>query len=891
MEAPIPKKKRPNPESTGDLSAPIPKKSPSGLAAFGFSNKLAETRKQFPNGWLVEAKGKSGYKITSPPPTYTFTTIKDAKAYLTTGVPPVKKPRKKKGDPSPDSTSTSTSTSASASSPTSAEDKASDKAELVKKQFPEGWKVTVSGKSQYLITSPTNHTFNSISDAKAFLSTGALPSPSSSSSSSSPKLVISPDLRAGKTLADIYADPLSMTACLTAYQANVKPTITPALLSGMEAMMKILCENHLSESFAEDLLHAEGDVADTYRQDIVFPVNLQEICRNIHDKKYKKTTELKIQVYRVFANSLKLQNSLGSPPSFRAISNHLRAYFNTLYMEFVMPSETPALVKQSRPAAYEKNLATQLHFTRRDISRKIRLTTIAETNMSQIAAQDLAKRIKAMAANGAKVDDLDTPLPPFLSTEKQSLEALATQIENITKLPDQEKPKIKTIVQWIDSVKAQHRSLTDRLSRALGMLSATVYEFVTRGIDNCSCIWAIPMKSIWARQNMKEPYLPATIIGEIRPGAAALDPIKAELCRINEARFPQDIIETLRKREATCKKLAVEKNECFYLVEFLGTHEFGWVRAKDTITPFSSEENPNWSVGEGGAKERISAGVLLQDENFTLGKQQAEDTLEELKYRMEDPCGDALEDELDAEGKPIAPPAQEPLKYSEWIKYDKDTDDGLVSDQDGELLLATHGDPEMYEKATSSGFVTAVGKPVVRKLPPTVPKRSTSDGSSSFLTASGFSSLSAAPNKQETVKLEKEEKERILQREFENEKRDGVSSVNGMLDVLDKGGIVLAQAQFASASAKRSGLVGLTAILKGSAGIISGGGENLWDMDLKRIPSAKKREEVLELQIKLIKDEIKLLQEVTEARAMVGRGPAVGAGPLTPSGTKRKIED
>ena len=112
-----------------------------------------------------------------------------------------------------------------------------------------------------------------------------------------------------------------------------------------------------------------------------------------------------------------------------------------------------------------------------------------------------------------------------------------------------------------------------------------------------------------------------------------------------------------------------------------------------------------------------------------------------------------------------------------------------------------------------------------------------------------------------------------------------------MLDVLDKGGKVLAQAQFASASAKRSGLVGLTAILKGSAGIISGGGENLWDMDLKRIPSAKKREEVLELQIKLIKDEIKLLQEVTEARAMVGRGPAVGAGPLTPSGTKRKIED
>ena len=526
-----------------------------------------------------------------------------------------------------------------------------------------------------------------------------------------------------------------------------------------------------------------------------------------------------------------------------------------------------------------------------------------------------------MAANGAKVDDLDTPLPPFLSTEKQSLEALATQIENITKLPDQEKPKIKTIVQWIDSVKAQHRSLTDRLSRALGMLSATVYEFVTRGIDNCSCIWAIPMKSIWARQNMKEPYLPATIIGEIRPGAAALDPIKAELCRINEARFPQDIIETLRKREATCKKLAVEKNECFYLVEFLGTHEFGWVRAKDTVTPFSSEEDPNWSVGEGGAKvrsceelrmrqsntvhriltcrfapwlgskERISAGVLLQDENFTLGKQQAEDTLEELKYRMEDPCGDALEDELDAEGKPIAPPAQEPLKYSEWIKYDKDTDDGLVSDQDGELLLATHGDPEMYEKATSSGFVTAVGKPVVRKLPPTIPKRSTSDGSSSFLTASGFSSLSAVPNKQETVKLEKEEKERILQREFENEKRDGVSSVNGMLDVLDKGGKVLAQAQFASASAKRSGLVGLTAILKGSAGIISGGGENLWDMDLKRIPNAKKREEVLELQIKLIKDEIKLLQEVTEARAMLGRGPAVGAGPLTPSGTKRKIED
>ena len=88
------------------------------------------------------------------------------------------------------------------------------------------------------------------------------------------------------------------------------------------------------------------------------------------------------------------------------------------------------------------------------------------------------------------------------------------------------------------------------------MFSAPIYEFISRGVDSCSCVWAIPLRSVWVRANKKEPYLPGTIIKEIRPPSAPpiLESAK-ELMRINESRIPSAILETLKKRESTVLKV------------------------------------------------------------------------------------------------------------------------------------------------------------------------------------------------------------------------------------------------------------------------------------------------------------------------------------------------
>ena len=146
--------------------------------------------------------------------------------------------------------------------------------------------------------------FTTIEDAKSYLATGE---PVNAAKASN--LVVS-DSILNRKAADIFADPFSLPACLSTYKtvtSGNKPAATAAQYEGVEAMFRIICENHLIESFAEDLLHSEGEVADTYRGAVSFPVNFQELCKNAKSKRFQNLTELKTQVYRIFCNSLKVR--------------------------------------------------------------------------------------------------------------------------------------------------------------------------------------------------------------------------------------------------------------------------------------------------------------------------------------------------------------------------------------------------------------------------------------------------------------------------------------------------------------------------------------------------------------------------------------------------------
>ena len=86
-----------------------------------------------------------------------------------------------------------------------------------------------------------------------------------------------------------------------------------------------------------------------------------------------------------------------------------------------------------------------------------------------------------------------------------------------------------------------------------------------------------------------------------------------------------------------------------------------------------------------------------------------------------------------------------------------------------------------------------------------------------------FSSFSAQSAKdEEATPLDNGEKEKILIREAESDRKEGVGATSKMMEVLEgrKGASSSVQALFVAPTVARSGLIGLTAIFKSVAGII-----------------------------------------------------------------------
>ena len=295
------------------------------------------------------------------------------------------------------------------------------------------------------------------------------------------------------------------------------------------------------------------------------------------------------------------------------------------------------------------------------------------------------------------------------------------------------------------------------------------------------------------------------------------------------------------------------------MVEFLGTHEFAWVLDQNT-TEFDPEKDPNWSLeGDSSKRVRKSMGVHLENEVFALALEQAGDTKEELMYRSEDPCGDDIvEAEAGLNGEI---PPEEPPKFDSWADgYDKDTEGGFDEDRVGELLLATFGDPDLFAEATSSALVGSLGKTMVRRGAAALLKKKTPKQrpEASF----GFA-LSSTVKNESFQPLEEGEKDKILNREAQNAKKDGISATNSMMDVLEgrKGASSSTESLFGGPTAARSGLIGLTAIFKSVAGLLPASSSSTTSDDLLKAFSVKSsldRVSLLTIQASLLKKEIKV---------------------------------
>ena len=131
------------------------------------------------------------------------------------------------------------------------------------------------------------------------------------------------------------------------------------------------------------------------------------------------------------------------------------------------------------------------------------------------------------------------------------------------------------------------------LDKALGLFAVSVHERLRRGISTSS-IWGRPTQTVWAqvkkaeRQN-RAPWFPAMVLC----GGLGTE-VPPTLSKTNWSRLPLDLIKPILRlrpkiapKEGVKGEIAVANDneaevyvpEGHLLVEFFGTHDFGWVKA------------------------------------------------------------------------------------------------------------------------------------------------------------------------------------------------------------------------------------------------------------------------------------------------------------------------
>ena len=469
-----------------------------------------------------------------------------------------------------------------------------------------------------------------------------------------------------------------------------------------------------------------------YSKVVHHPLDLGRVCRTIRHRLYRNTRAIRLDMWRIFANCVKYQTHPqtrdGAVYSFVSIALHLREYFNALWQEFMLPSDRPPSDtsggKNSKGGTSKcgpnVNPATEQHrrsFDVRILERSERLSSTSTTILSCKCLEKTADSIERFADSGGRVDELD--VDPILETEEdddydtviQALLRLKVRLvdlanSNTEYTVDELSRDVRNcyagegdILEDRPLLKAKFAA---RLGRLVGKVVVPIYETNCRGV-NQSSVWGCMAAAIWARESAKRPYWPAIVLGILAPDDQREDWHKALTDR-NEARLPEKLRQELqagkRKAEQSLRRQSTGKAErmSFFLVEFLGTHEFIWVRESDIIENFDPDDDPNEAAAGNDKKKKRGKSHGQTPQIARLMQNAVEEgrwALEEFETQLNDTCGDMSEDEGDGTG-------EDNYTFELLCESDDEADEegsdpenvdvGMLSDQEEITeLLATEG--------------------------------------------------------------------------------------------------------------------------------------------------------------------------------------------------------
>jgi len=372
-------------------------------------------------------------------------------------------------------------------------------------------------------------------------------------------------------------------------------------------------------------------------------------------------------------------------PSFISVALHLREFFNALWLEYMLPSEIPADGEDANGGAGAGGGTTRTApcallvdkskrevamvravFEQRDEARRGRLMATGSTMLSAKCLKKAADMIGTLVQLDGCVDGLDRRQPALVGEEDaaNAFDGLQERLLQLSEDPDNiAAPKYsmadltRDMRSCADLVQDSACSdlLDRRMDRIVGKLVVPLFEAGCRGVEQSS-VWGCMAAAVWARENKKKPYWPGIVLGIIAPEIQREDWHQA-LTERNEGRLPHQLQAGLsagrKKAEQALRRNSTNAGEqmSYFLVEFMGTHEFAWVKEADMIDGFDPLDDPNEKALEeytstASKKKRSARQANNVPSNQVLFQQAVEEckwAQVEFERQVKDPCGDSYE--------------------------------------------------------------------------------------------------------------------------------------------------------------------------------------------------------------------------------------------------------
>lgn len=477
------------------------------------------------------------------------------------------------------------------------------------------------------------------------------------------------------------------------------PDITKVEYENLEVLMEMFCRVPLLSEFSRPVSLLHPELMNVYAKLVAHPIDLGQVCRGIRRREYKNTRAVRLDMWRIFANCIKYHthpsNKDNAVPSFVSIALHLREYFNALWQEYMMESDPPP----PAPTSHKQHKGSpeaqkRIAYEKRQEDRKKRIASAGATIMSFRCMQKTVASIRQFIANGGLVDKLDTErilgddveeddggdldaVVDRLLDLSRRLEKMAESEEDYTVEELDRDMKRCYSVDVFENSPGLRARVGHRIERFLGQIIVPIYEIGCRGV-NQSSIWGCMAAGIWARESSKKPFWPALVLGIMAPADQSEEWHKS-LTQRNEARLPfklqSDLLAGKRKAEQAIRRQNTGSGEqsSFFLVEFMGTHEFIWVKESDIIENFDPDSDPNLHTGS--KKKRSSRSTDVSGTKMFLSAlEEGRWALDEFEMQLNDTCGDLVEEEEEQEG-------EEEMNYSYAVLCQSDDEADLEEEK------------------------------------------------------------------------------------------------------------------------------------------------------------------------------------------------------------------